>query len=635
MQLFLQVICDTQIFCLLSLLHPAFLIIQTLRRTQCKLFIVLNFKGLSLNFILYDRPAGVSWPAVPFSALKDKDNSSATNPNAPPSPPRLAVNGITTSAPRSYMPSRQAPPEGSSESERRKKLDEEESGLYPPAMPNVQRKSPSDSPVIPLSPDPFGRHPSTNEVPQTYQLSGADWDTMTIGKSELQETPPPVAPVNGRARSNTTSRFSTDSINAEELAATAKSQNRGTLMSVKTIKKLWRKSNNKSSSSHSVPPTPTATTSSGRSSPMVPPQRPERPSQEELDLPDVPNMPPPPTSFGRLSPQPAPAVPPMPSPASLEQMRHRTRPSQDYNMMPPQSNIGRISPQPVLNPPPRSDSMYSSHSSHSSLSSRRPSVDQQNAPPMQPSSNSNQLGPPTQPPYMGQLSIPSYPGRNPNPGPIITPFMQAAKAASSLDRLHFDQESPYPVRMSPPVRQSPRPPSPTQLPAIPEQENKGTRKSILRWKSAGSASSVNSSASATAEPQPRSSFERPSANGNSRGRRPSVINFGSTRASATSPELPPSPQIPNQYVKPGGLEHRQSQRSRLTTASSDSSYYPPQRQPSLQSQSSLGARSVSPPRSMTSSRDSEGSRPSFDASQFEFVSPNAGSLSYPYNRLDH
>ncbi|KAF9567857.1 hypothetical protein CPC08DRAFT_680638 [Agrocybe pediades] len=544
-------------------------------------------------------PAGASWPAVPFSAIRDKEGSSAANPNAPPSPPRLAVNGITTSAPRSYQPSR-PPGDGPSESERRKKLEEEEGGLYGPGMPSMKRDPSSDSPVIPLSPDPFGRHPSTNEGPMTYQLSGADWDTMTVGKgamASLPETPPHAAeaPAKGRARSNTTSRFSTDSINVDEPAPSTKSQNRGTLMSVKSLKKLWRKSNNKSSSSHSVPPTPTATTSSGRSSPMVPPQRPERPSQEELDLPDVPNMPPPPANFGRLSPQPA--VPPMPS--------------------------------------------------------RRPSVDQQNGPPMQmqmqmqPQPSSNQLGPPAQPPYMGQLSIPSYPGRNPNPGPIVTPFMQAARTASNLDRLHFDQESPYPVRMTPSIRQSPRAPSPTQLPAIPEQDGKGGRKSILRWKSAGSSSSGGSSVNGTVsggEPQPRSSFERPpSANSNPRGRRPSVINFGSTRGSAvTSPDLPPSPQIPNQYVRPGagagagGLEHRQSQRSRLTTSSTDSSYFPPQRQPSLQSQSSsLGARSASPPRSLASSRDSEGSRPSFDASQFEFVSPTAGSLSYPYNRLDH
>ncbi|KAF8963863.1 hypothetical protein BDZ97DRAFT_1818259 [Flammula alnicola] len=262
---------------------------------------------------------------------------------------------------------------------------------------------------------------------------------------------------------------------------------------------------------------------------------------------------------------------------------------------------------------------------------RRPSQDQHTIPPRRPSLD--QLAPPTQPPQFQQLSIPSYQGRNPNPGPIITPHMQVAKSSSSLDRLHFDQESPYPMptRRSPSARQSPRPPSPPPLPVIPEQEKAVARKSILRWKSAASTTSTSSSQStSSSEPQPRTSFERPSTTASSRGRRPSIINFGSsTRTSVTSPDLPPSPQIPSQYVKQGGLDHRTSQLSRLTTSSTDSSYSPPQRQ------ASLGARSSSPPRSMASSRDSQGSRPSFDASQFEFVSPKGGTLSYPYNSLDH
>ncbi|KDR85644.1 hypothetical protein GALMADRAFT_234637 [Galerina marginata CBS 339.88] len=560
--------------------------------------------------------AGQTWPAVPFSMIKDKEGSaSTTNPNAPPSPPRLAVNGVTTSAPRSYQPI-QTPAAGSSESERRKKMEEDEEILQPPLLSTrlqVQGSS-IESPIIPLSPDPFGRHPST-EQPQSFHMSGADWDTVTIGKGvqAAKAEPELEPPVKSRARSGTTSRFSTDSINGEEPPST-KTQNRGTLMSVKSIKKLWRKSNNKStSSSQSAVPAPT---SSGRTSPMVP-QRPERPSQEQLDLPDVPNMPP--ANFGRVSPQQM--APPVPRP-SQDQM-YQGRPSMDQQRMPPPpANFGRLSPQTI---PPRTDSMHGGH---------RPSLEQQNMlPPPRPSLD--QLGPPGQPQHVHQLSVPSYPGRNPNLAPIITPHMQASRAASNLDRLHFDQESPYPIRRSPPVKQSPRPPSPPPLPIIPEQDKPVARKSILKWKSAASVDhSIPDS-----EPQPRSSFERPAVNGSSsRGRRPSVINFGSTRASVTSPDLPPSPQIPSQYINSNmknGLEHRQSQRSRLTTSSTDSSYSPPQRKASIQSQSSLGAHSSSPPRSRTSSRDSRDSRPSFDASQFEFVSPKAGTLSYPYNGLDH
>ncbi|KAF8910055.1 hypothetical protein CPB84DRAFT_1743540 [Gymnopilus junonius] len=356
---------------------------------------------------------GQSWPAVPFSVIKDKGPES--NPNAPPSPPRLAVNGVTTSAPRSYQPTH-APSNGPSESERRKKLEEEEGSLYPPnVIPAKLQSSSPASPIIPLSPDPFGRHPSSPEPPQTLQMTGPQWDTMTIGKGVVPEMVS-EPPVKGRARSGTsgtTSRFSADSLNGEEVVST-KSQNRGTLMSVKSIRKLWRKSSNKS-------------TSASRTSPMVPPQRPERPSEEQLlDLPDIPDMPP--------------MVPPVPR-TSQEQLAPGRRPSVDQPMGPPPANIGRTSPQTI---PPRRDSIPQG---------RRPSVDL--------------LGAPPQPQQFQQLSVPAYPGRNPNPVPITTPYMQAAKASSSLNSLHFDQESPYPVR---PMRQSPRPPSPPPLPAIPEQE---------------------------------------------------------------------------------------------------------------------------------------------------------------------
>ncbi|KAJ3507423.1 hypothetical protein NLJ89_g6314 [Agrocybe chaxingu] len=529
---------------------------------------------------------GQSWPAVPFSQIKEKVNA-----DAPPSPPRLAVNGITTSAPKSYKPTYR-PSAGPSETEKRKKELEDETTLYPPVAPAKRNDDPtSESPVIPLSPDPFGRYPSTPE-PYDPRSSGTSWDTMTIGRGSTQ-TLEIIAEgdvkTRGRGRSGTTtSRFSADSLNGEEVnALAAKSSNRSTLMSVKSIRKLWRKSNTKSiSSTASIPPpTPTAT-SSGRTSPVAPPQRPERPSQEPLDLPDMPDIRPP-SNFGRLSPQPN-GVPPQVPRGSQDQLHPGRRPSQDFPLPPPPS---------------------------------RPSLDQAS-----PSA-----------PQFQQLAVPSFPGRNGSPagGPIITPHMQASRSASNLDRLHFDQESPYPIRRSPPARQSPRPPSPPPLPAIPEQEKNVARKSILKWKSSSNISSNSNGAiaSSSTEPQPRSSFERPGANGNSRGRRPSVINFGSTRSSVTSPELPPSPQIPSQFINAkngaGGLEQRSSQRSKLTASSTstDLSYSPPQ-------QGTLGTRSTSPPRSMTSSRDSQETRPSFDASQFEFVSPKAGTLTYPYNSLD-
>jgi hypothetical protein len=163
------------------------------------------------------------------------------------------------------------------------------------------------------------------------------------------------------------------------------------------------------------------------------------------------------------------------------------------------------------------------------------------------------------------------------------------------------------------------------MPAIPEQE-KPARKSILKWKSSTN-HNTNPSITHTSEAQSRPSFERPGAVGNSRGRRPSVINFGSTRASVTSPDLlPPSPQIPEYFVNKNGVEHHQSQRPRFAVSPTESGPPPPRQ--------SLGTLSSSP-RSMASSPDPQETRPSFDASQFEIVSPKPGdSLSYPYHTLD-
>ena len=301
---------------------------------------------------------------------------------------------------------------------------------------------------------------------------------------------------------------------------------------------------------------------------MVPPPRPERPSEDQLDLPDVPDLPP-----TRLSPQLISSQAP-----PREHMHTSRRPSQDQHIAVPPS---------------------------------RPSLDQ--------------LSPPIQLVHSNQF--PLHPGINRN-GPMMTTHPQHVKA-SNLDRLHFDQESPYPVRRSPPVRRPPSPPPP--LPPIHEQEKPTARKSILKWKSSTN-HATNPSVSHTSEAQPRSSFERPGATLNPRNRRPSVINFGSTRSSVTSPDpLPPSPQIPEHFISnKSGLEYQQqSQRSRLAVSPTESYSPPPPRQ------SSLGTLPSSPQRSMTSSSDSEEKEPIFDTSQFELVSPKpGGSLSYPYHTLD-
>ena len=510
--------------------------------------------------------SGQSWPAVPFASIRDHRSSSEGKLDRPSSPPSLAVNGVTTSAPRSYMPGSRPAIDPQSETERRKKELEDEQALYPP-IPPPKRDKELPTP-IPLSPDPFGRFPSVAETSTSVPV-GAHWTVNSAGHS-APSTRQEVASEVSQAESQglpTTSRFSSDSVTGEELANIVKTSNRATLISVKSFKKLWRKSDSKKSISSISPTTLSVQTmsapTSGRSSPMVPPPRPERPSEDQLDLPDVPDLPP-----TRLSPQLISSQPP-----TREHMHTSRRPSQDQHIPMPPS---------------------------------RPSLDL--------------LSPPIQLVHSNPFSAPLHPGVNRN-SPMLTTHPQHVKA-SNLDRLHFDQESPYPVRRSPPSR---RPPSPPPLPPIPEHEKPTARKSILKWKSSTN-HATHPSVTHISEAQPRSSFERPGAALNSRNRRPSVINFGSTRTSVTSLDpLPPSPQIPEHFINNNnnktGLEHQQQpQRSRFA---STESYSPPPRQ------SSLG---TSPPRSYS---DSEEKESIFDNSQFELVSPKpGGSLSYPYHALD-
>lgn len=502
-----------------------------------------------------------AWPAVPFASLSD---TSATSPppsshraNLPPSPPRLAVNGITTSAPKSFMPTARSATEMSAETEKRKRELEEDQAMYPLLTSGGSSSSHGSSPVIPLSPDPFGRYPSTSDLgsssqPMTY------WGKEQRPGDAMAESSSSGA--HERSQSTATSRFSLDSLNGAEAAPKS---NRTTLMTVKSISKLWRKGPKNSVSSPTPPPIVTRPSQDA----------PSRRSQDRLETPTM-TAPPHTPTFGRFSPQP-------PQPQSQ--------------------------PQPQPSPAPsRPD---------------RPSQEQLAIP--QPHQHQSQSHPP-------------FPGK-PGQGPIVAAQMLRGGAHLGFDRLHFDQESPYPIR-----RYSPQPPShpeAAQPPPPPEKEKTGVRKSILKgWKG----SSENNSPPIV--PEPRSSPERPSANG-ARSRRPSVSHFGTSRGNATSPppDIPPSPQIPEQFMQlrktatspPGAggvVDHRQSVRSRMNSSSTDASTSPPQAQYPLGLGSSSSVRSVSPP----SSRDSGETRPSFDVSQFEIVSPKMNAtLSYPYRALDH
>ncbi|KAF6754282.1 hypothetical protein DFP72DRAFT_848475 [Ephemerocybe angulata] len=547
-----------------------------------------------------DSPAGASWPAVPFSMIKDASRTPAPPSNSgtrPPSPPQLALNGVTTAAPRSFNP-RGPGDEMSSETHQRRKELEEEQAFF--------RKPPTQSPVIPLSADPFGRFSSsTPEVPPS--VSESDWDTTTLGRSSISlgDGEKRTSQRMGRARSGTTSRFSIDSVVEEEgpaVVAAATKPNRGTLMSVKSIKNLWRKSNkgdkDKDKAEKAEKGSGAASLSSGRVSPA--PQRPERPSHETMDLPDVPPIPPS-GSFGRISPQ-----PPVDMSRRPSQSSQSSRPSLDY----PSGY-----PSPELPPPRRS----------------------QDAPP----------------PMMAPgLSVPPYANiatRN-NSSPIIPAQMLPNRPGNSIANMRFDQESPYPnpVRNNSGARYTQRPPSPPQpsppppqqhqgsqfsLPPIPEQE-KLARKSILKWKS----SSSNGSHHYPQDQPPgqRMSFDRASnssgrTNGSGSG---SSHGHGKASINSFSSDLapPPSPMMPDHFN--GHAGHPGSRVPSFTSSSGGSSSYEaggPLRSRTPETFSSSTSppmhfhqpRAASPAASFTSSQ-------SIDESQFEIVSPKLnGGFAYP------
>ncbi|KIY69356.1 hypothetical protein CYLTODRAFT_442703 [Cylindrobasidium torrendii FP15055 ss-10] len=168
-------------------------------------------------------PSNASWPAIPFTSIN------SPLPGAADSTPSFAVNGVSISAPKSFAPALSGAP--SAETIQRRKEQEEEWGQYPNLTPKLQK---AGSPVIPLSPDPFGRYSST--PPPGDGRGSTYWeDGSTVVGDEA----------------TTSSRFSADSL----ADVPAPSDNKA-LKSVKSIKKLWHRSSKQSISLAPQPPMP-------------------------------------------------------------------------------------------------------------------------------------------------------------------------------------------------------------------------------------------------------------------------------------------------------------------------------------------------------------------------------------------
>lgn len=470
--------------------------------------------------------------------------------DAPASPPRIAFNGVSTEPPKGAGLPRSRSGTISNESLARQREQDE---LYPPLMPPAMlkpKRDGSDSPIIPLSPDPFGRFPTEAEATriQVEQGSEAYYENRPRSASRPPLPHKMSYDPETRAKSQTpSSRFSLDSAISEE--ESEKSAKATPLVSMKSIKKLWRKTNSKLSLSGA----PSGGLESGRSSPNDP--------------------------------------------------REQRRMSRQSTKSP------QLSDQQGDSPP--------------KLRKRKSSV------------RSMQL-------FAGEAP------RQPSPA------LPASAMASSSSFLPPLSASPSPSPNSSPQMQS----------AVPASERNGSvRKSILKsWKSAnGSLAAQNAQAAASPQSTPRSSQELLQDVGMKR-RRPSLVDgstLGTRRGSvlsagsATLVDIPPSPALPEEFAQ-GQMRKRSSQSNLLNSGTGRRMSTRQRLSPSMSSMSTI---SSSPPRqsgrltpgdsppkggalSARHSGESTESRPSFDVSQFEIVSPKQNSfklatqLSYPYHGLD-
>ncbi|KAJ7201272.1 hypothetical protein GGX14DRAFT_656111, partial [Mycena pura] len=579
-------------------------------------------------------PCQAAWPAVPFASLPDRDQHTPKSTSAGErSPPRLAVNGVSTAMPKRFRAGSRATVSQSSntpsETELRKR---DMAEAYPAMTPSIGSKSSLNSPLIPLSPDPFGRYPSSVAQPPDsvrsngngaggggVRMSGAYWDPPVVVPA------PPEPPVQAQRNVSDpslsergSSRFSTDSItgNGADAGPAQKQANRTTLMSVRNIKKLWRKSQ-KNSVSNINTTRQISTVQENVYSPLTPPPpRPNRPSMEEMQFPDL-DVPVPKTPLAGGFPTGLPTSSPPPR-----------RPSQSQDHVPLQQSA---LPQPQTQPQPQF-----------TMPPRRPSQDTSMQPPPQ--------SRPSQERIHGALGVPPPMLRSANTAPIVAAKAWPLSRKTSLDGLHWDQESPYPTRAMrapsisstasrPPSsasihHPSPAPPTPPPMPASSpppvEKDKASARKSILKLKTA-----PNGVASAVPAPL------TPSAT-SFRSRKPSLsgIVTGSPPSQGSPlvlpPDIPPSPRLPEQFV---------SGSSQPPRARPNSAAIIRRRLSAKMASTSTDASSSRRHRtrgSVASSSYSHGSEDmdthestNLDTSGFDIVSPRiGGTLAFPYTDLD-
>ncbi|KAH9044615.1 hypothetical protein EDB85DRAFT_1854326 [Lactarius pseudohatsudake] len=245
------------------------------------------------------------WPAVPYSSLSQEVDEVETSFGLDdfPAPPKLALNGVSNDIPVSpYSKALSGMQDFESEESkaRRRELDGHEP-TYPQTVPPSLRKPVSSGfPVIPLSPDPFGRFPSIPASPPSTS-EGSESPEGLRPQARIKYSTFGIPPErhsslgsfsgDGTVSSHTdptsatpSSRFSIDSTDEGKSNRTAASLN-----PVKSIKSLWRKNRKASVSSGPGSSSPSWTGS-------------DRASQALFSVPNLPgpSMPrsPTPTSLG-------------------------------------------------------------------------------------------------------------------------------------------------------------------------------------------------------------------------------------------------------------------------------------------------------------------------------------------------
>lgn len=221
---------------------------------------------------------GASWPAVPYSSFtganghhpsESHSRAGSSSKSRPPSPPRIAFNGVSTEPPKGALGNRSRSGTISNETlARQRELQEE---LYPPLTPPMlNNRHGGDSPIIPLSPDPFGRFPSEAEANRLTEERHEDERLLlTVTRRPPASRKGSMGPYDqfdpeDRVATHTpSSRFSLDSITSDDAGKSSKAPS---LVSMKSIKKLWRKTNSKLSISGAG----NSGLESGRSSPNYP-----------------------------------------------------------------------------------------------------------------------------------------------------------------------------------------------------------------------------------------------------------------------------------------------------------------------------------------------------------------------------